>query len=251
MRSFILILFFGFNLLTLFGQEAEDAFKKANDLYGKKEYEKAAVIYKDLLEKGYSNSEIYYNLGNAYYKMEMIPEAILFYEKAKKTDPDDEDVQLNLRMAKLQTVDKIEQVPKVFYVKWYESLLEHYHSSLFSGIMIVFIWLLFMSLAGFLKFRRPVAKKTLFAFSGISLVIVILSFTLAVQSHEEEKTKDEGIIFSTSVYVKSSPDEEGTNLFILHEGTKAEVLDEVDNWEKIRIANGNVGWVPNGTLEMI
>ena len=247
----MLILVFGIFSFTLFGQEAADAFQKANDLYGDKKYEKAAVIYKELIEKGYSNSELYYNLGNAYYKMKMIPEAILYYEKAKKADPDDEDIQLNLRMAKLQTVDKIEQVPKVFYIKWYESILEHYHSSLFSGIMIVFIWVFFISLAGFLKFRRPVAKKTLFAVSGISLIVVILSFTLAVQSYEEENTKDEGIIFSTSVYVKSSPDEEGTNLFILHEGTKAKVLDEVDNWKKIRIANGNVGWVPNGTLEMI
>lgn len=236
----------------LFADELpREIFSEGNNAYRNGDYLQAIEKYEKILNNGYSNAEIYYNLGNAYFKLKKIPEAILNYEKALKLNPSDEDIQFNLKIANLQTVDKIEPLPMMFYEKWWHALNNWFSSASWSALMIIFIWLGFIGLALYLFMFSSGIKKISFFVAVISFVIAIFSFIFANTSYLHETSEESAIIFSESVYVKSSPDKGSTDLFILHEGTKVELLDQVGEWTKIRLANGNVGWLQRSSIETI
>jgi len=255
MRKFslniVLILFFAIFSFSYAQDQTKETFELGNNAYQSGNYLKAIEYYNQILDNGYRTSEVYYNLGNAYYKLKKVPEAILNYERALKVDPSDEDSEFNIRIANLQTLDKIEPLPKLFYQEWWESLSGWLSSGTWSVLMIIFIWIGFMGLAGFLFIYSSFIRKISFLILILSFVFAILSFIFAQTNYAEETSKDCAIIFSESVYVKSSPDDESTDLFILHEGTKVEVLDSVGKWYKIKLANGNVGWISNETFKII
>ena len=255
MRNFILILLAAFIFAgTAFAQGNEPAlekFKKANELYSKGQYRDAAVLYEEIVNNDYESYELFYNLGNAYFKLDQIPRAILFYERAKRLAPDDEDIKFNLQIAKLKTVDKIEPVPQFFMEEWVENISDIFGLKAWTILGLVFAWLAFIFLAAFLMIWYPVWKKTFFAAAIISFVIMAGSIYFAYGENQELTARDSAIVFSPSVYVKSSPSEDGTNLFILHEGTKVQIQDAVGEWRKIRIADGNVGWLPEESIQII
>jgi len=234
------------------GQDpTKEIFVQGNEAYQSGNYLKSIEYYNQIIDNGYNTSEVYYNLGNANYKLKNIPEAILNYERAIKVDPSDEDSEFNLRIANLQTLDRIEPLPMLFYQEWWESLSGWLSSDTWSLFMILFVFISFLGLTGFLFVYSPSIRKISFFILIFSFVFAILSFIFAQNNYAEETSKDCAIIFSESVYVKSSPDEEGTDLFILHEGTKVEVLDEVGIWNKIKLVNGNVGWIKQNTFKTI
>lgn len=238
-------------LLLIADDLPREIFREGNNAYRNGDYLKAIDKYEKILNNGYNNAEIYYNLGNAYFKLKKMPEAILNYEKAMKLNPSDEDIRFNLRVANLQTVDKIEPLPMMFYEKWWQALTDWFSSAVWSALMIIFIWLGFIGLAAYLFMFSPGIKKISFFVAVISFVIAIFSFIFANTSYVHETSEESAIIFSESVYVKSSPDKESTDLFILHEGTKVKILDQVGGWTKIRLANGNVGWLKRSSIETI
>lgn len=237
--------------LQLFAGQAVEKFNQANELYNNGEYKKAVNLYEQIIDNGYNDSKLFYNLANSYYKLEMIPNAILNYEKALKINTNDEDAKFNLRLANLKTIDKIEEVPKVFYIRWFNGIINYLGSNLLAWFSIAFIWLALLAFILFIKANNSVLKKLSFSTGTFFLIIFIFGTVLTYYSYNEEENKKEAIIFSESVYIKSSPDDEGTNLFMLHEGTKVQVLDEVDNWKKIKIKNGNIGWIQPGSIEII
>ncbi len=194
---------------------------------------------------------MYYNLGNAYYRLKDVPNSILYYERAKLLAPGDEDINFNLNVANLRTVDKINKVPEFFLTAWFNGLRDSFPSKTWAIITIIFSWLTFISLALFFIFWKPFSRKILFALAVIFLIINIFSFIFAHQSYKKETSRDYAIIFAPSVFMKSSPDENSTKLVSLHEGTKVKILDEVVNWKKIRLADGNVGWLPDSAIEII
>ena len=255
MKKFIAILItaaiFTGSLFAQSNEQALEKFKTANDLYSKGKFIEAAELYEEIVNNDYESYELYYNLGNAYFKLEEIPSAILFYERAKKLAPDDEDVNFNLQIAKLKTVDKIEPVPQFFMEEWVDSISELFSLQAWTALGLIFAWLAFTFLAAFLMIWSPLWKKTFFAAGIISFVIMAASIFFAYEENTELTADDSAIVFTPSVYVKSSPSDEGTNLFILHEGTKVQILDEVGEWQKIRIADGNVGWLPKESVEII
>jgi hypothetical protein len=165
--------------------------------------------------------------------------------------PDDEEINFNLKVANLRTVDKISRVPKFFLTEWFEGLRAEYSSAAWSLMTIIFSWISFISLAFFLLSRIPVLKKALFAVAVFSIFIAITSAVFASQMDHQEQARNYAIVFEPSIIVKSSPDENGVNLVTLHEGTKVKVLDELKEWKKIRIADGNVGWVKKAAIEVI
>jgi tetratricopeptide (TPR) repeat protein len=248
MKMMLIILLFN---ISLFANEAENKFNKANEYYNSGEYEQAIELYKSIIDNGYNDSKIYYNIGNAYYKTEQIPESILYYEKALKANPDNEDAQFNLRLANLKTIDKIEELPKVFYAKWYDNLLKMTTSNGLALFSTIILWLAFLLFIMFILIRSSFLKKISFALGVLTLVLFIVVSIFAWNSYQTEQHKKEAIIFSSSIYIKSSPDDAGTNLFMLHEGTKVEILDSVNDWYKIKIKDGNIGWLAPGSVEVI
>jgi tetratricopeptide (TPR) repeat protein len=160
----VLILIFAFVSISYAQDATMKNFEQGNEAYQSGNYLKAIEYYNQIIDNGYQTSEVYYNLGNAYYKLKNIPEAILNYERALKVDPSDEDSEFNLRIANLQTLDKIEPLPKLFYQEWWESLSGWLSSGTWSFIMVIFVWIGFISLAGFLFIYSPFIRKYLSLF---------------------------------------------------------------------------------------
>lgn len=256
MKKIFIFLFVHFAVIICIHSATADApasqkFEAANRFYKEKKYDAAISAYTDLINAGNSTAEVYFNLGNAYYKTGQLANAILSYERAKIIQPGDEDVQFNLRMAYANTVDKIEPVPMLFYQRWWQSFLQIVSPAVWGGISVSCIWLTLATGLLYIFARTINAKRNYFlitlGFLAVSLFVVYISYA----SHEALNGSRGAIITEPSAYIKSSPEEKSTNLFMLHEGTRVELLEESEGWQRIKIANGNVGWVDRNALEKI
>lgn len=247
-------LFIFFNLQIVKGANENDALKiyhQANIAYQKLDYESSIRLYEQLIKNKSISEEVYFNLGNSYFKAGNFAKAILNYERAKKLDPDDEETTFNLKIASLKVVDKIENVPQIFYKKWINQFSVLFPADTFSIVLIILIWLLFASAAFYITANSVEGKKFSFILLICLLFISGIGVVMASRSYAIVRIDKQSLIMSTSVYVKSSPDEKGNDLFILHEGTKVDILDEFNNWRKIRIANGSIGWMKVDEMEII
>lgn len=248
---FFLILFILIQANPLIGQSPEFTFERANKFYIEKDYKKAIEWYEKLVKSENKSAEIYFNIGNAYYKSGDYASAILNYERAKKLNPSDGDIEFNLRLANQNTIDKIEPAPQVFYVKWINNFI---NSSSIEGRTqkaLLFIWIALAIAAIYIFVNNGLVKRI--TFFAAAIMLMLGSFFLYV-SHlqvSELKNNKSAIITSTNVYIKSSPDENSINLFLLHSGTKVEVVDELQGWKRIRIANGNEGWINAKAIEVV
>lgn len=229
----------------------EEVIKEAETAYTQENYEEAIQKYESILTNYGESSQIYYNLGNAYYKSGHIASAILNYERALLLDPGDSDVRFNLQLAKQRAVDKIEPIDEFFLQKWYHSIQGTASTDSWakSGI---FSFLLFIGCLLLFFFSRWVRLKKAGFYSGIVfLLIVIFSNIFARNQKNELINRTEAIVFSPTVTVKSSPDASGTDLFILHEGTKVSVKSTLGEWNEIESEDGNVGWMPKKDIQII
>ncbi len=236
---------------TLTYADSRATIEKANKAYQAGFYENAARLYEQVLEQGVVSSELYYNLGNAHYKTNEISKAILNYERALKLDPKNEDIQYNLRIANNQIVDKIDQLPLLFYIKWWQSLKQLYSPDGWVTIFFIFFTSFFALAVLFLLSTSIKLRKTLFPVGIILLFLVVLSFMISRQTYKEASGHQEAIVFVPSLPVKSSPEESGIDLFVIHEGLKVEIIDHLSGWNEIKIANGSKGWVRSETIEKI
>lgn len=252
MRKFVIFsLMFIVFVTNGFSFEASDEYQKANNLYQKNSFDSAAKIYEKLIAEEYHSLEVYYNLGNCYYKTNKTAKAILNFERALKLKTNDEDILFNIKVAQLKVVDKIETVPEIFYVRWTKNIASIFSDDGWGKVITICVWLMFLFAAVYAISQSSILKKVSLLFSFTFLIITSVAWFLAKQNYESAKINKSAIIMSESVYVKSSPGENNTDLFLLHEGTKATILDEFENWQKIKIANGNVGWVKKSDIEKI
>ena len=221
----------------------ETWFEQANAAYNSGNYDTAVVMYEKILATDMESVLVYYNLGNAYYKLHNYPLAIYSYEKALKIDPSDDDVQTNLAIANLAIVDKIEPVPQPFYVRGWRSARAWLSGDQWAWCSIAAFALLLVAAFMFLRARRVGWRKFGF-FNGILFAIILaLSVIFAAQLKKSATTQDQAIIMAPTVTVKSSPSEQSVDLFVLHEGSKVDILDGSNGWNKVRIANGSIGWL--------
>lgn len=232
-------------------QDLSEVFKSANSAYQQGLYEKAIENYESILNQGKESYELYYNLGNAYYKTGNLPKSILNYERAKTLEPNDEDVIFNLGMSNSKITDKIDILPEFFLNSWWKGISESKSSNFWAWVTIILFWLVFAMIVLFLISRAENSKRL--SLLGIIVVMLLFgfSFLLASYQYQHQANSKYAIIFSPNLYVKSSPTAKSTDLFILHEGSKVKILDEVGEWRKIRIANGNEGWAEVKGLENI
>lgn len=226
-------------------------FRDANTAYRKGNYDTAAQLYEQVLKDGLKSGELYYNLGNSYYKTGETARAILAYERAKKFIPDDEDLAYNLRMAYSNTVDKIEPVPQLFYQRWWTQFLNLTSPGIWAILAVACIWIAAGLAAWYLYAGSVMARKITFLGSGIVLFTGLILFILAGSAYHRLHNNDGAVVMEPSAVIRSSPDEKSTTLFMLHGGTKIQVLDELGNWKQIRIANGNTGWISSTSIELI
>ncbi|HTR81997.1 MAG TPA: tetratricopeptide repeat protein [Bacteroidota bacterium] len=236
---------------ALRADEPTQLFQEGNRLYLQGKYSDAIGEYEKILQDGYESGELYFNLGNAYYKNGSIPKAILNYERAKELLPGDDDVHFNLQLANLQIVDKIDVVPRLFIYRWIDSMLSLFSLSTMGWIVYVCFLLTLVSF-GYFLFARSYVQKRISMFAGMvfSAAFVLTIAGFGIQSYKESNTEF-AIVMTDVANIKSAPDSRGNDLFVLHKGLKVEVLDSVNHWEKIRLADGKVGWIPEDECEII
>ncbi|MBE9511059.1 MAG: tetratricopeptide repeat protein [Bacteroidetes bacterium] len=232
-------------------QDIESLVAKGNQLYSDGNYEKAIQTWEELTESGYEAAPIYYNLGNAYFKSNKIAPAILNYERAKILAPHDKNINYNLELAQTYIVDKIDELPEVFYLRWYNNIVQRFSSNTWAIITIIafVIFLVFFSI--YLYAKSYSSKKTAFWFSTIFLLIWLCAFAFFWSGNKLVTDNNKAIVFSPSVTVLSSPDRSGTELFVIHEGTKVTVIDELNEWTEILLSSGTKGWLLSSSIEKI
>jgi len=224
---------------------------KANGLYIEGEYTAASELYEKVLADGKEASELYYNLGNTYFKLGNIPAGILNYERAKKIKPNDDDINFNLKLANLKTVDKIEAIPNFIIGDLGNEIKDRFSHDVWGWLCVISIWIASVLFFIYIELSLRGLKKIFFILSMTALIFSIIAFAFGYSKYISSYKQIEAIVFSPTVTIKSSPDEQGKDLFVLHEGTKVFVLDEMGDWYKIKLASGSIGWIPTPSIEQI
>lgn len=220
----------------------------AKNLYIASEYYEAQLIYESLVEEGFISPELYYNLGNCYYKSELLAPAIFYYEKALKLSPGDEDIRHNLEIAYSKIANKVNAVPEIFYIKWFNSVRNLLSSNTWAWICIItFSFTLFIIILLLMSKRRGIKKIGIYISTVLGLA-AILSFSFAYSQKKYQMSSKHAIVFEAAM-VKSSPSFDGNNLFEIQEGLKVQILDTLDNWAQIRIPDGKRGWVQSNQIK--
>lgn len=225
--------------------------QNADAEYQKKNYQQAIVDYNELLKKGVS-ADIYYNLGNAYYRVDNITQAVLAYERARLLSPGDGDIRFNLEMARSKTIDKITPESEMFFVTWYKSLVNLMSVDGWAAMAIVCLIVSIVAVLLYLFSAKMFARKLGFYGGILFFVLFLLSNVFAFQQRSLLLNRTEAIITSPSVTVKQGPSANSGDSFVIHEGTKVDILDKsLKNWWSVRLADGREGWVAANQLEQI
>ncbi|MBP5423216.1 MAG: tetratricopeptide repeat protein [Paludibacteraceae bacterium] len=246
----IFIFFLSILPIICFASESK-RFAEANDLYSLGKFKEADSLYQVVLQEEGSSAALYYNLGNAKYKQGEIAPAILNYERALKLDPNNEDILFNLEMAKQQTTDKIEQLDNFFISDWNKSIQNTFSSDGWAKLSIFCFIFTLICVSIYFFGKIGWLRKASFFTSIFTILMCIISFHYAKNQKNILISHDYAIIFAPSVTGKGSPDNGGTDLFLLHEGTKVKIKSKLNGWVEIQIADGNVGWIPEKCIEII
>lgn len=234
-----------------FAQTPDELMKSANKFYQQGNYELAIQSYQKILGQGFESGATYYNLGNAYFKTGKLGYAIYSYEKGLKIEPNDEDLAYNLKIANSRTVDKITQLPKLFIVSWWEGLVTSLNISGWSFIVIIIFWILLGSIAIYIFSRRVNLQRISFLIGSISLSLFIIAAFILFARINREAATDYGILLESTYSVKVAPDIKSNDAFVIHEGIKFTLEDHVNDWSKIRLIDGKVGWIQQNAFGRI
>ncbi len=252
MNKRILLVFIHINLfLSVFAIDADSLVQAGNRYYVSNDYQKAADTYQLVIDSGFTAPELYFNLGNAYYRMNNYARAILNYERSLILAPANKDIKFNLELANMHVVDKIDVIPEFFVKRWLRNLTKTATSNTWAVISMLTFGLFLILLAFYLFSSGTFVKQLSFYMFILSFILSVICYVFSAHHKNMLEERQVAIIIAPSVTAKSSPDEYGTNLFILHEGTKVEVTDSIDRWNEIRISNGNKGWIQKSTFERI
>lgn len=238
-------------LLLSFVSASAQTKAEADSAYVQERYEQAISLYNKLLETGASAS-VYYNLGNAYYRTGDMAHAILAYERAYLMEPGDADIRFNLQLARTKTIDKIVPESEMFFITWFRQMIDWYSADQWGRAVVVCFALFVVSLLLYFFAGHMLWRKVGFGVGVCTLILAVLFHIFAYQQQQKLLVRTHAIVMSSSLTVKSTPSTSGTDLFVLHEGTKVEITDDtMKDWKEIRLADGKVGWVPVKTIERI
>ena len=252
MKKFIYLVLFYISVSSVaFAVERDSLWLKANNAYSLGEYNSAVDYYKQIEDKGYMSAKLWYNMGNAYYKLQEDGKAILYYERALKLDPSYQDAKNNLEIAKLKTLDKIESVPEFILSTWTKDIRNAMSSDNWAYTGIVFFLITAVLMLLFRHAPQVAQRKLSFILACITMVIALIAFIFSFNLRSNANSKDSAVVLAPVSNVKSAPNSTGGNLFILHEGTKVEVLESVGGWSKVELSDGRQGWMESKDFEAI
>ncbi|MCL8008576.1 tetratricopeptide repeat protein [Gelidibacter japonicus] len=249
MKHFIYILVFLIGSLG-FGQN-EQLFQQANDLYNKGDFEDAISKYESIIESGVHSAALYFNLANAHYKLNHIAPSIYYYEKALKLSPNDKEIHNNIAFARNMTIDAIDKTPVFGFEKFAKKITNWLTFDTWAKLSIL-LMALFVVFYLIYYFNYGSTKKRVAFITAITFfILACCSVALAFNNYHSTKNDQPAIVFAKESQVKSEPNLRSSESFKLHEGTKVQILDTVNHWKKIQIADGKTGWIPADDIKAL
>ena len=251
MKKTILILLIGLIFSNLYSQtdSLQQLIETANKLYSQNKYSEALENYQKVLQKGYVSSELYYNIGNAYFKLNNLPYAILYYEKALHLDPRNHRAKNNLEY--VYTLLNVDNRENLFILdRIYLSILKLFSSNGWAIISLIFFVLAFLLGLLFFLSKRITVRRNSLIFGIILLILSLSALWLSYDMQRYQSGNNEAIIMQTTT-VKSSPSETGTEIFVVNPGIKVKILSSDNQWVEVRLPNGKSGWVEANKMEKL
>ena len=242
-------LFFGFanNIID----SMNHLLQEGNTFYQEKKYDEAINCYLQIVENNYESAVLFYNIGNAYYKNENRPKALLWYERALRLSPANDDIKHNIAFVNQKLTDRIEKMPELFIMRWWNKISSSLTGDNWGIVGIACSVLLMLSLLGLLFIRRPFFRSSFFLLSFAVLIVGVFAIFFAQKEINRYQEQPEAIIMKTVINAKSAPNNSGSDLFVIHEGLKVKITDQLNEWVEIKIPNGEKGWVKAYDLEVI
>lgn len=242
MKQIIYIIIFLLSTITIAQNNA--LFNVGNDFYNNGKFQDAIGKYQEVLKTGSHSAELYFNMANAYYKINDIAHSIYYYEKALLLNPQDKDIKSNLAFAEKMTVDAIEEIPVLGLSKVTKNLTNTFSFDGWAKLAIGFV-ILFVILFLFYYFSYQTIRKRLsFLASMLSLILICIALFFAFKKYNYEQNNNPAIVFAQETGIRADPNLKSEEIFKLHEGTKVQVIEKYDNnWSKIKIADGKTGWI--------
>jgi tetratricopeptide (TPR) repeat protein len=248
MRKLINILCLLLIFTDLVSSQAVDTyFKQGNKAYSEGNYQNAVDDYLKVIAGGVESGEVFFNLGNAYYKLNQIGRSILYYEKARQFLEGDKALEQNLKLARLRIVDKIEPIPKLFLEEWWIWGIHIFSIPAVAWICFILFLVAMFSLAFYFIFSKRMLKRL----TWITSILFVIALSFYLSRIYQFESSDYGIILVSKVSVVSEPSLTGDEVFIIHEGTKVKINREIDGWLEISLADGKTGWLKSNSLAWI
>ena len=246
-----LAIFFSLFTVLLCTAQNNKLFDEATAAYNSGEYEKAIAFYTDILDDGEHSAAVYYNLGNSYYKLNKIAESIYFYEKALLLSPNDEEVKTNLSYAQNMTIDAIDTIPETGLSKLYKSVTGKLTFDQWAYLAVALIIIFVLLYILFYYANSSTLKRWSFIGSILALFICIIAIVFAFIQRSDFKDLQPAIIFAEESSIKSEPNVSSQQVFVIHAGTKVNVIDQLDDWNRIQLADGKTGWIQKNELKLL
>lgn len=244
-----LIYTFLFISASVFATDVSNPFVDGNIQYNDGKYEAAITSYESVLAKGQQSAELYFNLGNCYYKLHKVAPAIYNYEKALQLNPNDPEIQTNLDFARKMAIDDIKIIPKVGFDKLIADFTSSYHYDTWAWIAIVFGFVFLAFFIGY--YFSPTAFKKRIYFTGMFLVLLLLLTSVFSALFEKNRlaTEKPAIVFAETASVKGEPKATSPETILLHEGTKVYILESIANWKKVQLTDETTGWINDEAIK--
>lgn len=230
---------------------AQSGFEKGNSLYQKGKYEQAISAYESVLDTNQHSSDLYFNLGNCYYKLNKVAPAIFNYEKALLLNPDDSEILNNLEFAQKLQIDEIKVVPKLGFSKFIFDFTSVFHYNAWAWISVGLASLFLLFFIGYYFSQLSLYKRVFFIGMIVIILFLLITISAAISSKSTYDNDKPAIVFAEIVEVKSEPQKASTTAFMLHEGTKVFVLENVSNWKKIQLTDGTEGWIDKNAIKEV
>lgn len=251
MKRHIFVLFLAFASLMAQAATPSETKTLADSAYVRADYETAIKLYNELAEQT-PTVDVCYNLGCAYYRTDDIAHSVLWFERALKLDPSNKDVQFNLELARTKTIDKIIPQHEFILFTYFRSMTNWFSLRTWTVIGLLSFVIMLVCLLLFWASDSILTRKVAFSSAILLFLVAILSNICALHQRNFKQSHTSGIIISPAVTVKSTPAENGNDLFVLHEGSKVEILDgSLKEWCEVSIADGKIGWIPKKAFDLI
>lgn len=228
---------------------AQNAFEQGNQYYQKENFQAAISSYESIINSGKESADVYFNLGNCYYKLHKVGPAVYNYEKALLLNPNDQEIKTNLDFARKMAIDDIKIIPKVGFHKLIQDFTSTYYYDTWAWIAVALALVFFLFFLGY-YFSGTTLKKRIF-FTGMFVILLGITLSVSAGIFERNRLENEkpAIVFAETAPVKSEPKTASPDTFILHEGTKVYILESIANWKKIELTDETTGWIESSAIK--